>query len=224
MDWKRLSYFFHTPQMLIDSLLNQYPGELRVVVPSQATDLAAYLSSTPAKIQHIHSIYIQGQAATDGKGYLLPDNASYNLREDMEAAHFLFSFQDQVPFILLGKYAAYPMAYTREEMIQTTQKLHKAGDYIQKAAEMGLACFLQRDSATFYRVFGIPDSILAKEALQAIDKISNPYDLLTVIAMDRPELFHITETGKHKLIGMHPGESYFRDSVKLKKLLLMECE
>lgn len=212
----------YDPVLLIDSLLKHYAGELRIVVLSQATDIAGYLFSHPGHIPLVHSIYLQGQARIDERGQLLPDSAAYNLREDMEAARYLFTLQEQIPFTLAGKHAAYPMAYTQEEMQQLAARCGQAGKYLERAASMGLTCFLQRDPALFYRIFQVPDTLPAHRALASIDQVSNPYDLLTAIAIDRPDLFEATRQGIHTLIGMNPGETYFQDSVRIKQLLLME--
>ena len=206
---------------LIDSLLNRYKGRLRMVVLSQATDAARYFSRHTGRTSDLHSVYIQGQAVADSmSGKLLPDEAAYNLKEDMNAAEILFSLQDSVPFIFLGKYAAYPMAYSTEEFLQMSQHNGEAGKYLYQAAEKGLECFAQRDSSTFYRVFGLPPSVPLAEAVKQSGKLSNPYDLLTVIAIDKPELFNSYKVGKHTFIGVRKEDNPIAEPKVLKELIL----
>lgn len=206
---------------LVDSLLNCYKGRLRVVVLSQATDVARFFNQYPDRVSDVHSMYIQGQAVVDSiSEKLSPDEAAYNLKEDLKAARILFSFQDSIPLIFLGKYAAYPMAYSTEEFRRMSQNNGKAGEYLYQAAVKGLECFAQRDSSTFYRVFNLAPSVPLSKAVKESGKLSNPYDLLTVIAIDKPELFNSHKVGKHTLTGVRKEGNPIAEFQKLKKLIL----
>ena len=62
--------------------------------------------------------HVQGQAvpSADAAARLAPSDDAFNLREDMEAARFVFeALQDHVPFTLLGKHAAYRNGLTCED-------------------------------------------------------------------------------------------------------------
>lgn len=206
---------------LADSLLSCYKGRLRVVVLSQATDVARFFNQYPERVSDVHSVYVQGQAVADSiNERLLPDEAAYNLKEDLKAAGILFSLQYSVPFMFLGKYAAYPMAYSTEEFHRMSQNNSKAGEYLYQAAVKGLECFAQRDSSVFYRVFNLAPSVPLAEAVEEAGKLSNPYDLLTVIAIDKPELFNSHKVGRHTLIGMRKEDNAIARFQELKELIL----
>lgn len=228
-----------SPNRLIDSLLQIYPGELRVVVLAQATQLANYmiekgqnqtidgtkgtdLPSNAGTHPTFHSVYIQGQCDTLGKtisGLFKPDFAAYNLREDSVAAYKIFELQNTTPFIFLSKYATYPLAFTKDETAEIGEAGY-AGDYLKNGAYMGLQSFLERDSATFYKVFKIAQNIPARStspngknypALDSLKVVNNPYDLLTVMAIDKPELFVAdtiyVQNIPHLLIDKHTPET-----------------
>lgn len=210
-----------TADNLIDSLLSRYKGKLRIVVLAQATDVAFYFSKHPGKISDLHSVYVQGQAIIDSiSGKLLPDEAAYNLREDSNAAQILFSLQDSIPMTFLGKYAAYPLAYSTEEFYHMAENNGEAGNYLYQAAINGLECFAQRDSITFYKVFGLSPAVPLADAVKQSDKLSNPYDLLTVISIDKPELFNSYKIGKHTFIGMRKEDHPIAEFQTLKSLIL----
>lgn len=206
---------------LIDSLINKYKGKLRMVVLAQATDIALYFNQHPDKISDLHSVYVQGQAVIDSiTGKLFPDEAAYNLREDRNAARILFSLQDSISMTFLGKYAAYPLVYSTEEFYHLAENNGKAGDYLYQAAMNGLDCFAQRDSITFYKIFGISSTVPLVDAVKQSGKLSNPYDLLTVIAIDKPDLYNGYKIGKHTFIGMRKEEHSIAKFQSLKSLIL----
>lgn len=213
------------PGRLIDSLLDRYPGRLRLLVLAKPSDLAAYLSSRPERAGDIHSVYIQGQARIredEGRDsvWLEPDFDAYNLREDTAASRVLFTLQRQVPFRLLGKYAAYPAAFTRGETDTIALKYGPAGEYMREAALTGLRSFLQRDSALFYRIFKMDPRVPAAEALDRLGVLNNPYDLLAAMAVTRPELFDFRKAGRHALAGNAPDRPGLRDPERIKSLFL----
>ncbi|MEF9985565.1 MAG: hypothetical protein RSC28_06125 [Bacteroidales bacterium] len=185
-----------SPTHLIDSLLNIYPATLRIVLLAQATQLANYIDKKNS-LPNFHSLYIQGQCDTlninSTTRAIKPNFAAYNLREDTIAAKTIFKLQNTVPFIFVSKYAAYPLAFTKEET-EIIGKAGYVGDYLKNAACMGLESFLERDSATFYKIFKLSPQIPAhirnsSPAIDSLNVLNNPYDLLTVIAIDKPRLF-----------------------------------
>lgn len=196
------------PLQLTDSLLDTYKN-LRLVVLSQATDIAKYIKEKPEKAKRFHSIYIQGQASCynneDDYISLIPNYKAYNLSEDSTASEILFSLQNDVPFIIVGKYAAYQAAITKEEMNIIKHKFGFAGEYIEKAALSGLKSFAMRDFPTFKKIYNIEtdnqENINIDSIVNSRTTISNPYDLLTVYAIKNIDIFNYITIGKHLLIG-----------------------
>ncbi|MEG0517381.1 MAG: hypothetical protein RR555_00750 [Bacteroidales bacterium] len=190
--WKNMQHStycnkYTSPGRLIDSLLRLYPNNLRVVILAQATQFSNYLADIEKRgrpTPQFHSIYIQGQCDTSTlrtTGRIQPNFAAFNLREDSSATYKLFELQTTTPFIFLSKHATYPLAFTKEE----TNLIGRAGypgDYLKTAAYTGLQSFLKRDPGTFYKIF-------KATSLDSLKTINNPYDLLTVIAINSPRLF-----------------------------------
>lgn len=207
--WKKMqnssySNKYTSPGRLIDSLLSLYPNNLRVVVLAQVTQLSNYITDIKKRGRQpqFHSIYIQGQCDTSilsATGGIRPDFAAFNLREDSTAAYKLFELQTTTPFIFLSKHATYPLAFTKEETNLIGQAGYP-GDYLKTAAYTGLQSFLKRSPETFYKIF-------KANSIDSLKIVNNPYDLLTVIAINKPNLF-VTDTvyvGKipHILIDRH---------------------
>lgn len=170
---------YKSPDHLIDSLLKAHPGQLRLVVLAQATQVSGYLQKHPDA--PFHSVYVQGQAKErDPEGMLLPDFSAYNLREDTLAAYQLFRLYPRLPFVLVSKYDTYPHAFSKTKTEAIGQAGY-AGDYLKNGAYLGLQSFLERDSAAFYKVFSLSPSIRQTAALDSLKVANNPYDLLTVM-------------------------------------------
>lgn len=190
--WKKMQHStycskYTSPGKLIDSLLKLYPNSLRVVILAQPTQFSNYLTDIEKKgrpTPQFHSIYIQGQCDTSTlhtTGRIQPNFAAFNLREDSIATYKLFELQTTTPFIFLSKHATYPLAFTKEET-NLTGRAGYPGDYLKTAAYTGLQSFLTRDPETFFKIF-------KATSLDSLKIVNNPYDLLTVIAINKPQLF-----------------------------------
>lgn len=170
-------------------ILSQEKRKIIVFILGPATEFASHLDSIPKIEDHIEAIYIQGQANIINQTNLSPSTESYNLRLDMEAANKLFELQSKIPFILIGKYAAYEAKIDKEDLYSIKNSL--AAQYTLKAAQLGLENFAKKEPELFLKIFGT----------MSPSTISNPYDALAVLSMSNPELFNFTTVGIHKLCG-----------------------
>lgn len=204
---------------LMHELIDRYGSKLSIAVLAPMTDLAKAVQQDRNNFSKVGRLYIQGQAKVEGKK-LVPDESAYNLKEDMEAASIVFSLQDKVAMTFLGKYAAYQTPLLREDFYTFERTGHPVGKYLRIHAEKGLECFVKRAPDVFKKVFGIPADEDAYEAFKKLDKLSNPYDALTVMALAKPGLFSGVKIGKHKLIGVSSENHGLKDSEKVKSDLI----
>jgi hypothetical protein len=200
----------------IDSLLRIYPGKLRIALLAQATCLSEYFDENMQNAKNIHSIYIQASPNVSSNGELIADSSSYNFRVDMKSASNVLKASDNIPMIFIGKYAAYEMRLTRDDFIKIASN-GRAGAVMWKDAERGIKVFASRDSALFYRVFKIDSSFTLNKALNEQIYFSNPYDLLTVIAIEDTSYYNFTRTGIHLICGRNPETINVKNPLKLKR-------
>ncbi|NTV18970.1 MAG: hypothetical protein HGA83_06030 [Bacteroidales bacterium] len=200
----------------IDSLLKTYPGKLRIALLAQATCLSEYFNENMQNAKNIHSIYIQASPKTSSNGELIADSSSYNFRIDMESASNVLKASDNIPVIFIGKYAAYEMRLTRDDFIKIASN-GRAGAVMWNEAEKGIKEFAKRDSALFYKVFKIDSTLTMNRALKEQIYFSNPYDLLTVIAIEDTSYFNFTNIGRHLICGRNPETTNIRNPLKLKR-------
>lgn len=203
----------------IDSLLTLYQSRLRVVVLAHATPIADYLEVNPDNAAKIHSIYVQAYPSIDNSGNLSADDASYNFRVDMDASNRLMSWSKSIPFVFVGKYAAYELRLTKNDFEQIAFN-SESGRFLYEEAITGIERFAGRDSATFYRIFDIDPSLTIEDAKNQHIYYSNPYDLLTVIAIEHPEYFSFEKTGIHQLTGHTPQKQHIPDPEKLRQKII----
>ncbi|HPS95587.1 MAG TPA: hypothetical protein PK115_03235 [Bacteroidales bacterium] len=203
----------------IDSLLKIYPGKLRIALLAQATCLSEYFNKEKQIAKNIHSIYIQASPKISSNGELIADSLSYNFRVDMESASNVLKASENIPLIFIGKYAAYEMRLTRDDFIKIASN-GRAGAVMWNDAERGIKEFASRDSALFYKVFKIDSSLTLNKALKEQIYFSNPYDLLTVIAIEDPSYFNFTRTGRHLICGRNPETINIKNPLKLKRDLI----
>lgn len=175
-------------------ILSQEKRKIIVFILGPATEFASHLDSIPKIEDHIEAIYIQGQANIINQTNLSPSTESYNLRLDMEAANKVFELQSKIPFILIGKYAAYEAKIDKEDLYSI--KNSPAAQYTLKAAQLGLENFAKKEPELFLKIFGT----------MSPSTISNPYDALAVLSMINPELFNFTTVGIHKLCGNNKND------------------
>lgn len=203
----------------IDSLQKIYPGKLRIALLAQATCLSEYLNDNVQNAKNIHSIYIQASPIVSSKGELIADSSSYNFRVDMESASTVLKESDNIPMIFIGKYAAYEMRLTRDDFNKISSN-GRAGTIIWNKAEIGIKEFALRDSALFYKVFKIDSSLTMNRALEEQIYFSNPYDLLTVIAIEDTSCYNFTKIGKHLICGINPETINIKNPLKLKRKIV----
>lgn len=178
----------------IIKILSQEKRKIIVLILGPATEFANHLDRIPKIKDHIEAIYIQGQANIINQTNLSPSTESYNLRLDMEAANKIFELQSKIPFILIGKYAAYEAKIDKEDLYSI--KNSPAAQYTLKAAQLGLENFAKKEPELFLKIFGT----------MSPSTISNPYDALAVLSMSNPELFNFTTVGIHKLCGNNKND------------------
>ena len=116
-------------------------------------------------LQGIGKVLVQGQAIEKPEG-LLPDKQAFNLRQDMDAANFCFEYlQKQVPFSLLGKFAAYKVSLYRKDFAMFDKIVASgrpaAALSFEQANEMTLAAkanlniFRVGNPALFYNIYHV---------------------------------------------------------------------
>lgn len=203
-------------QYIIDTV-NKYYGSIFVVAIGPLTALSHAIKMDTNFSRGIARFYIQGQVLTCYDTELKPNtDASYNLREDKEAAHIVFENlqHNRVPFVCLGKYAAYqiplPKTLFEEWSIQQGTPIN-----ILLYAKKALNVMWKKDPDLVYRIYQIPeDHSFEHKWLDWLSYLSYPYDPLLVASIVRPDLFCpqlITINGvQHWLIGnesQHAGVS-----------------
>ncbi|MDD4141174.1 MAG: hypothetical protein PHR20_00030 [Bacteroidales bacterium] len=208
----------------IDSVFEAYQGELVLAVLAPPTAISDCFAPDISKAKKLKRIFIQGTAIVSKTQELLPDYSSYNLRKDTAAAETLFSLQQYVPFVLIGKYAAYQIALTVPEMDDFAITYGTMGQYVKDAAIYSLTSFAKNNEDTFRHVYDIPDSISIEEAIANPPTVSNPYDLLTAIAIFHPDCFVMDTTGTHLLCGNLQGMNYIVDKEMLINIILHNAD
>ncbi len=179
----------------IDSILVHTHGQSNILLIAQATSLNEALRYNPSLITKISRIYFQGQAQIDEKGIMMPDPQAFNVREDMLACYSLFEFQGQIPFTLVGKYAAYPLALSREDFDGFASSGHPAGVLLRDMAVETNARFSQDHPELYHKIY--PDTNI----------LSQPYDAVALLSLLEPDSFSPVILDNHLLIGMIDGES-----------------
>ena len=125
-----------TPRAILDTA-ERWGSRLAIVGIATLTPLAAALvlddadaASAAAEgqgddakqrggvLRCVKRIYLQGNAACDAAtDTMTPESQAYNFRCDMAAAEAVFAgLQRDVPFTLLGKFAAYQVGITKQEL------------------------------------------------------------------------------------------------------------
>ena len=192
---------------LIYSLFKKYGNRLNIAILSQPTVITNLLYSDHLYSNHLNkpdisglNIFIQAYPTLSEGGNLLADDASYNTRLDMASTQKLYDLGDKIIFTFVGKYAAYEYRLTAEDILTLTPN-REVNNILAEEALKGVEEFARRDSATYYRVYGVDSSIPLDEALSHQKYLSNPYDLLTVKAIDNPEFFKFRTIGRHRVTG-----------------------
>lgn len=205
-------------KVILDTL-DKYGDRLTIAVLAPPTDIAKAVQKERSKFRKVNGIYVMGQAKNEN-GRLVPDESAYNLKEDMDASNVLFSLQDDVPFTFITKFAAYQTPLNRTDFERFAETGHPVGEYLKTHAEKGLECFVRRAPEIFKRVFAVPEEQDAYEAFTQLDKLSNPYDALTVMAIARPELFLPEYQGEHKTIGVSKEQTGLKSDTEVRSDLV----
>lgn len=104
---------------MIRSLATKHAGKLQIFATAPLSSLAKAIESEEGLgivKRGLKTLHIQGQATVNANGLLEPDFRAFNLREDEPAAIDVFKkLQQDVPFRLLGKNAAYRVSLTLED-------------------------------------------------------------------------------------------------------------
>ncbi len=188
----------------VDSVLSHGNGQCDILLISQATLLSEAIEANYDLVKMIDRIYFQGLATIDSTDgcKLMPDPAAYNVSEDIYAAQNLFNLQDMIPFTIVGKYSAYPLALSRQVFESYALSGEPAGVSINQMAIECIERFAESNPDRFRQVYNISDEVSTKEALDTLEKISCPYDAVAVLAMTDPDCFTPITYGKHLLIGV----------------------
>ncbi len=206
-------------EKIILNAVKKYKDQLVIAVLAPPTDLAKAVLKRRELFQKIAGFYFMGQALQEGNK-LVADPKAYNFAQDMAASEVLLSLQDHVPMTFLTKFAAYATPLNRTDFAQFEKTDHPVGKYLMIHAVKGLECFVKRAPEIFKRVFQIPAHEDANEAFAKLQKLSNPYDALTVMAIARPELFSPVRVGMHKFIGLSLEATGVPNPVKVKSELM----
>ena len=204
---------------IIINAVKKYKDQLVIAVLAPPTDLARVILKKRVLFQKIAGFFFMGQALQEG-GKLTPDPTAYNFAQDMVASRILLELQDYVPMTFLTKFAAYATPLNRTDFAQFEKTSHPVGKYLMIHAVKGLECFVKRAPDIFKRVFQIPAHEDANGAFLKLQKLSNPYDALTVMAIVRPELFSPVRVGMHKLIGLSLEYNGISNPAKVKSELM----
>lgn len=191
----------------IDSLLNSVRGRSDILLIAQATALSEALTNRPSLVKKIGRIYFQGQATVDSSLRLHPDPHAFNVSEDLGAAESLFALQGAIPFTVVGKYAAYPLALSRKVFDDYESSGNPAGALLKRTALESISSFAERSPEVFRKIYNVPDELPTGEAVASLKNISNPYDAVTVLSMMVPECFDPIVIGENTLIGTSEGVS-----------------
>lgn len=98
-----------TPKRILE-VVRRYGSDLVIICIAPITPLAnaLKLDIERSAFKCVKRIYVQGNITIDPHTCRLePDSQAYNFRMDMTAAKELLELQNDVPFSILGKFAAY---------------------------------------------------------------------------------------------------------------------
>uniref|UniRef100_A0A6T8I448 Inosine/uridine-preferring nucleoside hydrolase domain-containing protein n=1 Tax=Hemiselmis andersenii TaxID=464988 RepID=A0A6T8I448_HEMAN len=186
------------------ALADLHQGRLNVLVigPASALGEAVSKEGDAERLRRgIARMHIQGQATVGAEGRLEPDFAAFNLSENKEAATVVFDkLQDHMPFVLLGKHAAYRVTLTREDFM--AWDVAAGTNTITEQANKGLAAFRKDMPDVFYRVYPVPEDKRGDDVwFKTLTYISHPYDPLLTVAANHNDLFQPVRVPNPKLPG-----------------------
>jgi len=121
------------------------------------------------------------------KGIVEPDMNSYNFKCDPYASEECFKFQNDIPFVFIGKDCAYKVPFTQTDFNSIGEINHPVAKFLKDHAFQTFEHFK----------ISVPD--LYERVYKGTDNMSYCYDPLTVLALTNPELFTFKEVGLHKI-------------------------
>lgn len=197
---------------LIRDIFLKHPSNLHIAILSQPTVISNFLqNNTDLKIDNL-SILVQAYPYITSDGILLADNNSYNTRLDMESTQRLYDLSDRVRFTFIGKHAAYQKRLKKEDLLNLTPS-QTVNQLIWEEAKAGVERFAEADSSIYFRIFDINSSLTVKQALERQVYYSNPYDLLTIMAIDNPDYFNFDTISRHRIAGHYPDKEWLNHNL-----------
>lgn len=204
---------------LIVELAEAHAGRLVVLVIAPLTPIARAMGSEEGKAaleRGIAKLYFQAQTnvvfleegSGEGRARLEPNMAAFNLREDGEASAKVFErLQERVPFVLVGKYAAYRVQLEKSDFEEWDSAAGEA--LMLPQVEAWLSEFRGKNPEAFYSVYPVPEEKRGDEEwFRALRHVSHPYDPLLVLCALRPGLFSrevVPGAMGHVLVGGQAG-------------------
>ena len=204
-----------TPRAIV-AIARAYGARLAIVGIAALTPIAAALREPGGRdaLRGVGRLYLQGQCVVaepagagaaggcgcclDGAaGALAPDSAAYNFRTDMAAAaEVLDALQDAVPMRFLGKFAAYAVGVTKDELGTLDRAVGAAPSCaparalpsMREMAKAQMDGFRQGNPALFFKIYAVPEQHRSLQTHAWYDHlpegvISHPYDPLLALAL-----------------------------------------
>jgi len=170
-------------------------------------------------LQSLHCLAIQAQAVQNKGDLLIPDvENAFNLRDDKEAAHTVFNqLSTHVPFVLIGKHAAYRVPIWQCDLERLDMACPEA--HLQRLVRTTLLSFFHDSRSKFAAVYPQAELLLAEGGMgaEAVDggggrgdgwfKMVDPccytYDPLVAVYLVMPHLFTAQSdlSGRHMFVG-----------------------
>ena len=173
-----------TPFRILD-VVKQHGSELVIICISPVTPLASAmkLDSDKSFFKKVKRIYVQGNVIIDPtSNSLTPDSHAYNFRMDMTSASELLELQNDVPFSFLGKFAAYKVGITKDDL-ESLSRPHLPS--VSMLARDQMNEFRLRSPDLWYKLYPV-DAQYRNSSMDWFDHlpgdiVSHPYDPLTVL-------------------------------------------
>ena len=127
-------------------------------------------------------------------GIVEPDPESYNFKCDLYASYESFKYQDEIPFVFIGKDCAYKVPFTRDDF-------EAIGDIDHPVAK-----FLKDHAFQTFEHFKSSVPELYEKVYKGTNNMSYCYDPLTMLYLTNPELFTFKNVGHHKIATGIDGE------------------
>jgi inosine-uridine nucleoside N-ribohydrolase len=204
-----------TSNAYIIDLIKKYYDDIVIVCIGPTTPLADAIRLDGTFSAGISKFYIQGHVIVDEE-QLIPDTVnSYNLREDKQSAMIVFENlqKNNVPFVSLGKYAAYQCPISKQ-LFESWSSTSKAPLHIFNYVRRVMDTFWRHGPELLYRVYNVPSEYQFEDKwFDYLQNISMPYDALLVLSLIQPDLFDTSHTvfNKHVLIGNDANTHCVRD-------------